>query len=83
MAYMYITIFVQGRLMQLSTSNNIISTPWGQQLYMSMLMHRGGGRGGRGVAYIWRGDLTEGFLHYEFRGLIHGGDCLRNFTVVL
>ena len=43
----------------------------------------GGGRGGRGVAFIWRGDLTEGFLHYEFRGLIHGGDCLRIFTVVL
>ena len=21
-------------------------------------------------AYIWRGDLTEGFLRYEFRGLI-------------
>ena len=43
-----------------------------------------GRRGGRGVAYIWRGDLTEGFLHYEFRGLIiHEGDCLRNFTVVL
>ena len=41
------------------------------------------GGGGEGVAYIWRGDLTEGFLHYEFRGLIHGGDCLRNFTVVL
>ena len=50
---------------------------------MSMLKHRGGGEGGRGVAFIWRGDLTEGFLHYEFRGLIHGGDCLRNFTVVL
>ena len=50
MAYMYITIFVQGRLMQLSTSNNIISTPWGQQLDMSMLMHRGGGggEGGKG-----------------------------------
>ena len=48
MAYMYITIFVQGRLMQLSTSNNIISTPWGQQLDMSMLMHRGGGGGGKG-----------------------------------
>ena len=48
-AYMYITIFVQGRLMQLSTSNNIISTPWGQQLYMSMLMHRGGGGGGGGL----------------------------------
>ena len=24
-------------------------------------------------AYIWRGDLTEGFLHYRFRGLIFGG----------
>ena len=22
-----------------------------------------------GGAYIWRGDLTEGFLHYEFGGL--------------
>ena len=28
---------------------------------------RGGG------AYIWRGDLTRGFLHYEFRALILGG----------
>ena len=26
-----------------------------------------------GGAYIWRGDLTESFLHYEFRGLIFGG----------
>ena len=24
-------------------------------------------------AYIWRGDLTEGFLHYWFGGLIFGG----------
>ena len=24
-------------------------------------------------AYIWRGDLTEGFLRYEFRGPILGG----------
>ena len=24
-------------------------------------------------AYIWRGDLTEGFLRYEFGGLIHRG----------
>ena len=24
-------------------------------------------------AYIWRGDLTEGFLRYRFRGLIYGG----------
>ena len=23
-------------------------------------------------AYIWRGDLTEGFLHYEFGGLLFG-----------
>ena len=25
------------------------------------------------VAYIWRGDLTEGFLRYRFGGLIFGG----------
>ena len=31
-------------------------------------------------AYIWRGDLTDGFLRYEFGGLIHGGAYLRNFT---
>ena len=29
--------------------------------------------GGGGGAYIWRGDLTEGFLRYEFVGLIFGG----------
>ena len=29
-------------------------------------------RGGRG-GYIWRGNLTEGFLHYEFGALIFGG----------
>ena len=27
--------------------------------------------GGGGGAYIWRGDLTEGFLWYEFEGLIN------------
>ena len=38
-------------------------------------------------AYIWRGDLTEGFLHYRFGGLIfggaytHGGAYFQNFTV--
>ena len=37
-------------------------------------------------AYIWRGDLTEGFLRYEFgslylKGLIHGRAYFRNFTV--
>ena len=37
--------------------------------------------GGRG-AYIWRGDLTEGFLRYEFGGLIFGGAYFRNFTVL-
>ena len=28
---------------------------------------------GGGGAYIWRGDLTRGFLRYEFRALILGG----------
>ena len=37
-------------------------------------------------AYIWRGDLTEGFLRYDFgglylEGLIHGGAYFWNFTV--
>ena len=32
-------------------------------------------------AYIWRGDLTESFLRYEFGGLIHEGACFQNFTV--
>ena len=32
-------------------------------------------------AYIWRGDLTEGFLRYWFGGLIRGGAYFRNFTV--
>ena len=30
-------------------------------------------------AYIWRGDSTEGFLRYEFGGLIFGGAYVRNF----
>ena len=32
-------------------------------------------------AYIWRGDLKEGFLRYEFGGLIFEGAYFRNFTV--
>ena len=32
-------------------------------------------------AYIWRGDLTEGFLRYDSGGIIHGGAFFRNFTV--
>ena len=32
-------------------------------------------------AYIWRGDLMEGFLHYEFGELIFGRAYFRNFTV--
>ena len=37
---------------------------------------------GRG-AYIWRGNLTEGFLRHEFGGLIHGGAYFRIFTVII
>ena len=33
-------------------------------------------------AYIWRGDLREGFLRYQFGGLIFGGAYFRNFTVL-
>ena len=32
-------------------------------------------------AYIWEGDLTEGFLRYRFGGLIHGGAYFWNFMV--
>ena len=32
-------------------------------------------------AYVWRGDLTEGFLRYRIGGLIHGGAFFWNFTV--
>ena len=32
-------------------------------------------------AYIWSGDLTEGFLRYKFGGLIFGRAYFRNFTV--
>ena len=31
-------------------------------------------------AYIRRDDLTEGFLHYDFEGLIFGGAYFCNFT---
>ena len=31
-------------------------------------------------AYIWRGDLTEGFLRYRFGRLIFGEAYFRNFT---
>ena len=32
--------------------------------------------------YIRRGDLSEGFLRYDFLGLIFGGAYFRNFTVL-
>ena len=32
-------------------------------------------------AYIWRGDLAEGFLRYWFGRFIFGGAYFRNFTV--
>ena len=37
----------------------------------------------RWAAYIWRGDLTESFLHYWFEGLIFGEVYMyfRTFTV--
>ena len=34
-------------------------------------------------AYIWRGDLTEGFLCYWFGGLIFGGAYFWNFKVLI
>ena len=34
------------------------------------------------AAYIWRGDLTEGFLRYRLGGLIFGGAYFRNFMVI-
>ena len=34
-------------------------------------------------AYIWRGNLTEGFLRYRFRGLIFGGTYFREFYGIL
>ena len=33
--------------------------------------------------YIWRGDLTEGFLRYRIGGPIFGGAYFQNFTVFL
>ena len=33
-------------------------------------------------AYIRGGDLTEGFLRYDFGELIFGGAYFRNFTVI-
>ena len=33
-------------------------------------------------AYIWRGDLTEGFLRYRFGELMFVGAYFRNFTLV-
>ena len=34
-----------------------------------------------GGTSIWRSDLTEGFMRYEFGGLVFGGASFRNFTV--
>ena len=33
-------------------------------------------------AYNWRGDLTDGFLRYQFGGLIFGGAYFWNSTVL-
>ena len=37
----------------------------------------------RGGVYIWRGNLTEGFLRYEFGWLIFGGASFGIFTVII
>ena len=45
-------------------------------LYLRAIFQRqalGWKGGGGGGAYIWKGDLTEGFLRYRFGGLIFGG----------
>ena len=36
-----------------------------------------------GEAYIWRGHLTEGFLCYNFGGLIFGGAYFQEFYSTL
>ena len=36
-----------------------------------------------GGAYIWWGDLTEGFLRYDSGRLIFGGAYFRNFVVMV
>ena len=33
------------------------------------------------VSFIWRDDLTEGYLRYRFEGLLFGGAYFRNFMV--
>ena len=33
-------------------------------------------------AYIWREDLREGFLRYQFKGLLFGRAYFRNFMVI-
>ena len=33
------------------------------------------------MSFIWRGDLTGGYLRYRFEGLIFGGAYFRNFMV--
>ena len=41
-------------------------------LYLRAIFKYKPPRGGGG-AYIWKGDLTEGFLRYRFGGVIFGG----------
>ena len=60
----------------MSTSNNIFSTPWGKQFYMSMLMRCGGvGGGGYGGGLYFKGRFNRGFAAlsvcgaYTWRGM--------------
>ena len=47
----------------------------GKEIYHFCLLYKP-----PGGAYVRRGDLTEGFLHYDFVGLSRGA-YFRNFTV--
>ena len=46
-------------------------------MYLRALFSSTSARG----TYIWRDHLTEGFLHYQFGGLMFGGAFFQNFTV--
>ena len=66
-----LALFLEGNLLFF-----LVSLCTTEQLLSTSLPPPGGGR-----AYIWRADLTEGLLRYEFGGLIFGGAYFRNFTV--
>ena len=52
-------------------------------LYLRAISKFKSSGGGGGGAYIWRGVSTEGFLRYDFIGLMFGGAYFRNFKVLI